>query len=69
MSLLAAYAKWKTRHRKISFEENVEIVTIPSCDSLDEETKRSMWYTQEEFYYMRRCMIEERTEQYCVEDL
>ena len=43
----------KVFKRSISFEEDVQVVEIPSCSSFDDETKRSMWYTQEEFKQMR----------------
>lgn len=41
-------------NRRISFEDNVEVHTIPSCSAFDEATKRSMWYTREEFHAMRK---------------
>ena len=43
----------KVFKRSISFEEDVQVVEIPSCSSFSDETKRSMWYTQEEFKHMR----------------
>ncbi|DAZ97334.1 TPA: hypothetical protein N0F65_003698 [Lagenidium giganteum] len=40
--------------RRISFDDAVNVVTIPSRDSFDEEDKRRMWYSNEEFHRMRQ---------------
>ena len=44
----------KKFQRRISFEDHVEVREIPSAVQFDEATKRSMWYTREEFCVMRK---------------
>ena len=46
--------------KHIQFQSHVEIISIPSCASFDEKTKRNMWYSKEEFQQMRQhhnCLI------------
>lgn len=40
--------------RRISFQDHVQVREIPSCNELDDATKRGLWYTREEFSLMRR---------------
>ncbi|KAF1317672.1 hypothetical protein FI667_g14575, partial [Globisporangium splendens] len=40
--------------RRISFEKDVDIVTIPARSSFDAEYKRRVWYSSEEFSRMRQ---------------
>ncbi len=42
-----------SHERRISFDDEVNVVTIPSRDTYDEEWKREMWYSAEEFDQMR----------------
>ncbi|EQC38352.1 hypothetical protein SDRG_04069 [Saprolegnia diclina VS20] len=39
--------------KRISFDDDVKIETIPSRDSLDEATKKTLWYTHDEFLRMQ----------------
>ncbi|OQR97805.1 hypothetical protein ACHHYP_10026 [Achlya hypogyna] len=39
--------------KRISFDDDVKIETIPSRASLDEATKKTLWYTQDEFLRMQ----------------
>jgi hypothetical protein len=42
-----------SHERRISFDDEVNVVEIPSRDSYDEEHKRQMWYSAAEFDQMR----------------
>lgn len=50
-------ARTCSHDRRISFHDEVDVVTIPSRDSLDEEDKRRMWYSHEEFRAMRHTSL------------
>ncbi|GLD94749.1 hypothetical protein PINS_up003373 [Pythium insidiosum] len=39
--------------RRISFDDDVSVVTIPSRDSFDDEYKRRVWYSMEDLSRMR----------------
>ena len=39
--------------KRIHFESQVQIIPIPSCASFDDNTKRNIWYSQEDFRRMR----------------
>ena len=40
--------------RRISFDDDVNVVTIPSRDSYDAGYKRRVWYTMEDLSRMRQ---------------
>jgi len=53
MSCCSPRVRRCSHDRRISFDDEVEMITIPSLESLDEDTKRAMWYSAEEFKKMR----------------